>query len=228
MVKILPAMQEMWVRSLGQEDPLEREWLPTPVFLPGEFHGQRSLVGYSPWGHKELDITERLTYTHPSGCCENSISIKTLSTYYVVVFSCQVVSNSATSWTIVHSPPFCCLTGCQLWAVCTQSCIQQIIVCAQSCVTLCNPMDCSPPGASVWNSSRQESWSGLPFPTPGDLPGPGVEPVSLASSTLARWILYHAAAAKWLQLCPTLCDPIDPPGSSVPGILQARTPEWGC
>ena len=105
MVKILPAMQEMWVRSLGQEDPLEREWLPTPVFLPGEFHGQRSLVGYSPWGHKELDITERLTYTHPSGCCENSISIKTLSTYYVVVFSCQVVSNSATSWTVFHKFP---------------------------------------------------------------------------------------------------------------------------
>ena len=58
MVKILPAMQEMWVRSLGQEDPLEREWLPTPVFLPGEFHGQRSLVGYSPWGRKELNTTE--------------------------------------------------------------------------------------------------------------------------------------------------------------------------
>ena len=38
-----------------------REWLPTPVFLPGEFHGQRSLVGYSPWspwGLKELDMTE--------------------------------------------------------------------------------------------------------------------------------------------------------------------------
>ena len=57
-------------------------------------------MGYSPCGHKELDLTERLTYTHPSGCCENSISIKTLSKYYVVVFSCQVVSNSATSWTI--------------------------------------------------------------------------------------------------------------------------------
>ena len=147
-----------------------------------------------------------------------------------ICFMCEHgrVRLFATPWTVAHSPPFCCLTGCQLWAVCTQSCIQQIIVCAQSCVTLCNPMDCSPPGASVWNSSRQESWSGLPFPTPGDLPGPGVEPVSLASSTLARWILYHAAAAKWLQLCPTLCDPIDPPGSSVPGILQARTPEWGC
>ena len=34
---------------------------PTPVFLPGEFHGQRSLEGYSPWGHKDLDTTEQLT-----------------------------------------------------------------------------------------------------------------------------------------------------------------------
>ena len=43
-----------WVRKI----PWRREWLPTPVFLPGEFHGQRSLVGYSPWGHKELDTTD--------------------------------------------------------------------------------------------------------------------------------------------------------------------------
>ena len=41
-VKNLPAMRETWVQSPGWEDPLEREWLPTPVFLPGEFHGQRS------------------------------------------------------------------------------------------------------------------------------------------------------------------------------------------
>ena len=41
--------------------PEEGNWLPTPVFLPGEFHGQRSLVGYSPWGRKESDTTERLT-----------------------------------------------------------------------------------------------------------------------------------------------------------------------
>ena len=40
--------------SLGHEDPLAT----TPVFLSGEFHGQRSLVSYSPWGHKELDMTE--------------------------------------------------------------------------------------------------------------------------------------------------------------------------
>ena len=41
--------------------PWRREWQPTPVFLPGEFHGQRSLVGNSPWSHKELDTTEQLT-----------------------------------------------------------------------------------------------------------------------------------------------------------------------
>ena len=54
-------MQEMQFRSLGWEDPLEKEMATIPVFLPGEFHGQRSLAGYSPWGLKELDTTDRLT-----------------------------------------------------------------------------------------------------------------------------------------------------------------------
>ena len=57
-VKNSPAMQElqeMWIRSQGQEDPLERTWQPTPVFLPGESHGQRSLVGYGLEGCKESD-----------------------------------------------------------------------------------------------------------------------------------------------------------------------------
>ena len=61
MIKNLLAMQNIQVQSLGQEDPLEKEWQPTLVFLSGEFHGQRSLVGYCPWGHKESDMTERLT-----------------------------------------------------------------------------------------------------------------------------------------------------------------------
>ena len=134
---------------------------------------------------------------------------------------------------------------------------------------------------------RQEYWSGLPFPLPGDLSDPRIKPLSLVSPTLAgrffttsaTWesqecgtgpklasgsnselhlaflqcmicfILYFwhsfrisdnatsqiciknqvaAAAVKLLQSCPTLCDPIDskPPGSPVPGILQARTLEW--
>ena len=61
MAKNLPAVQELQetqVRSLGQEGPWKRAWQPTPVFLPGESHGQRILVGYSPGGHQELDTTE--------------------------------------------------------------------------------------------------------------------------------------------------------------------------
>ena len=49
--------QEMWVQSLGQKTPWRRKWQPTPVFLPGEFHGQRSLEGYSPGDHRELSWT---------------------------------------------------------------------------------------------------------------------------------------------------------------------------
>ena len=56
-------MQQMEFWSLGGEDPLEKEWPPTPVFLPGESHGQRSLVGYSPWDRKELGIPEAAEYT---------------------------------------------------------------------------------------------------------------------------------------------------------------------
>ena len=60
-VKNPSAMQETQAGSLSQKDSLEKKWQPTPVFLPGEFHGQRSLADYSPWGRKESDTTEQLT-----------------------------------------------------------------------------------------------------------------------------------------------------------------------
>ena len=61
MVKNPPEMRETWVRSLGGEKiPWRRAWQPTPVFLPG----QRSLVGYSPSGHRESDMTGRLSTAH--------------------------------------------------------------------------------------------------------------------------------------------------------------------
>ena len=59
-VKNLPAKQETWLRSLGWKGPLKKG-ISTPVFLPREFHGQRSLMGHSPEGHKESDTTEWLT-----------------------------------------------------------------------------------------------------------------------------------------------------------------------
>ena len=58
MVKNLPAKQENSVWSLGQEDPLEKGMATHSSILPGEFHGQRSLTGYSPRGGKESDMTE--------------------------------------------------------------------------------------------------------------------------------------------------------------------------
>ena len=77
---------------------------------------------------------------------------------------------------------------------------------AQSCRTLCDPMDCSLPGSSIHGIFRARilEWG------------------AIAAAAAA------AAAAKSLQLCPTLCDPIEssPPGSAIPGILQAITVEW--
>ena len=49
----------MLVQSLSLEDPWWRVWQPTPVFLPGEFHAQRSLASYSPQGRKESDLTQQ-------------------------------------------------------------------------------------------------------------------------------------------------------------------------
>ena len=58
-VKTLPAMQETRVQTLGLI-PWRREWQRTPVFLPGEFHGQRSLADYSPQGRRDLETIEQL------------------------------------------------------------------------------------------------------------------------------------------------------------------------
>ena len=62
-LRSLPATRETPVQSLGQEDPWRKKWQPTAVLLPGKSHGWRSLAGYSPWGHKDLDLTEWLN-TH--------------------------------------------------------------------------------------------------------------------------------------------------------------------
>ena len=87
---------------------------------------------------------------------------------------------------------------------------------AQSCLTLCDAMDCSPPGSSVHGFSRQGYWSGFPFPSPGDLPNPGIAPSSPALQAdslpskppgkprLLVWM--RANAGEWLTriLLPTL------------------------
>ena len=62
MVKNLPECRRCRFNPWVGKIPWRREWLPIPVFLPGESHGQRNLVGYSPWGRKDLDVTEQWTF----------------------------------------------------------------------------------------------------------------------------------------------------------------------
>ena len=94
------------------------------------------------------------------------------------------------------------------------------------------PMDCSPTGSSVHGFSRQEYWNRLPFPSPGDLPHPGVEHRSpkLADGflTTGTTLCVCCACAQSLWFCPSLWDHVDcsPPGFSVPRVLQARILGW--
>ena len=60
MVKNPPANAGNMSSTLGQEDPVEEEWQPTAVFLPGKCHGQKRLGGYSPWGHKDSGTAEHM------------------------------------------------------------------------------------------------------------------------------------------------------------------------
>ena len=84
MVKNLLTIQETQDQTLGLEElrkiPWRRKWQPTPVFLPGEFHGQRRLADPSPWGHKESDTSKQLTVSllftcHILSCCCHCCSV---------------------------------------------------------------------------------------------------------------------------------------------------------
>ena len=55
-----------WIRKI----PWKRAWQPSPVFLPGEFHGQRSLAGYGPWGHRESDTPEAWAWAKINSCIQ--------------------------------------------------------------------------------------------------------------------------------------------------------------
>ena len=102
--KVIPTYFQI-VRALSSLRPLfkrmpkawKREWQPTPVFLPGEFHGQRSLEGYSPCGHTESDTTEWLIHTH-RGPSKSSVHACTLS-------HVSRVRLFATLWTVAPQAP---------------------------------------------------------------------------------------------------------------------------
>ena len=75
--------------------------------------------------------------------------------------------------------------------------------CAQSCLTLCDPMDCSPPGSSVHGIFEARIWDRLPFPPPGDLPNLRDQTHTSCVSCIGRWSPYHCchrtSALQWTQ-----------------------------
>ena len=78
-LKHLPGMLETWVRSLGREDPLEKEMATHSSTLAWKSHGGRSLEGYSLWGRKESDTTERLHFIAELEIKEHDVSCLVLS-----------------------------------------------------------------------------------------------------------------------------------------------------
>jgi len=95
MVKRVPTMKETHVRSLDWEDPLEKEMATTPVLLPGKSHGQRRVVGYSPWSLKESDRTEQLHFH--------------FSQHFKGIIPCPLASrmNVSYSYSILIPDPLC-------------------------------------------------------------------------------------------------------------------------
>ena len=223
---IHPSMQEtkkMWVQSLGREILWRRKCLPTQVFLPGKFHGQRSLGSSGLWGGMTERLTHTCTHTHTHTCAgmyltfilsmgrmrprNSSIQVKWLegidmgckssssdsSPYHFDVtltqlcYSSQIIqhfwsmlswSHCSDRWSQAH----------QIFASSHQPQPPSRAVCVQaqslqSCLTLCDPMDCSPPGSSVHGilQARILEWVAMPSSRGSSQPS-----ISYASA-LAGW-----------------------------------------
>ena len=175
-------------------------WQPTPVFLPGKFHGQRRLVGYSPWGCKESDMTEWLNWTELTvlhrypifvhieslgkSCIEKFYWYNNFQQHLLTLCLCHILvifirfhtfslflhllmvicdhhllycSNLELNLQYLRGMPVCLIS---LWI---PSEWMKVLV-AQSCLTLCNPMDYSPPGSSVHGilQARKLEWVAIP------------------------------------------------------------------
>ena len=90
-IKCLLAMRQTQVRFLVRKIPWRRKWQSTPALLPGKSHGRRSLIGYSPWGRKESDTTERLHFTSLHFVLQQPISrVLPLGNIYWFINSCSI------------------------------------------------------------------------------------------------------------------------------------------
>ena len=158
-----------------------RKWQPTPLFFPGESQGQRSLVGCRLWGYTESDATDRLS----------SSSSNILPVYFFITKKSNLMNFPLQrAWKIFpfqreHKEE----VGVQL-----QDCARTRPL--QSWLTLSRPHGLLSQARPSMGTSRPEHWSGLPFPSPGDPPDPGIEPSSLMSPALAGGFFTKSATCE--------------------------------
>ena len=107
-VKNPPAVQEMWVNPWIDKIPWRREWYPIPVFVPGESHGERSLVGYSPWGCKRVRhnwATKQQQCWQRSWERDGDLQLETQNKYQeMVVLDCSVPKITCAFVNMTHPP----------------------------------------------------------------------------------------------------------------------------
>ena len=167
-----------WVGKI----PWKRKWQPTLVFLPGEFQGQRSLEGYGPFGHKELDTNEwaMLSSMFRERCRLRKYQrLPQLYLSLIKVWSGTHFDNNnkesvtVTLWLRKNLISMCCVKS------------------LQSHLTLCDSMDCSSPGSSVHGilQARVLEWFEMPFSRGSSQPTDGTH-ISYISCVGGQ-VLYH-------------------------------------
>ena len=143
-----------------------RQWHPTPVLLPGKSYGRRSLVGCSPWGREESDTTKRLHFHFPLSCIGEGNGNP---------LQCSCLENPRDGgawWAAIYG-----VTQSRTWLKRLSSSSSSEPVKLLSHVRLfATPWTVAYQAPPSMEFSRQEYWSGLPFPLPGDLPKPGIKP----------------------------------------------------
>ena len=165
-----------------------RQWHPTPVLLPGKSHGQRSLVGCSPWGRWELGTTERLHFHFPLSCigegngnplqCSCLENPRDEGAWWAAVCGVaqsqtrlKLLSSSSSSFIVCRF--FTDLASKEAFGIyCCCCLIDKLSLQPLVLVAFQAPLSMGFP--------RQEYWSGLLFPSPRDLPDPGIRPRSPA------------------------------------------------
>ena len=166
---------------------VRRQWHPTPVLLPGKSHGRRSLVGCSPWGCEESDMTEWLHFHFSLLCTGEGSGNPPQCSCLENPRDGVAQSRTRLMWlnsTHTHTHTHICVYVCGLVA--------------QLCLTLCDPMDYSPPGPSVHGivQPRILEWVDTSFPR-------GIFPTQGLNLGLLRYrqILYHLSHQGSLHMC---------------------------